>query len=174
MNPEHEWYSRLTEAILKGSHRLEPGDQTRVNQVGAQTTVTYILDEQVGYLLRLAGQRHAAIFHRLAPFDLTPTQFAALAKLAERGACSQNELGRRTAMDVATIKGVVDRLRRKGLVQLQSDPNDKRRSMLSVADEHIDTIPMLFEVGHEISEDTLKPLSDTEKVQFLGLLKKLG
>jgi len=39
--------------------------------------------------------------------DLTPTRFAAMAKLLEHGSLSQNELGRMTAMDIATIKGVV-------------------------------------------------------------------
>lgn len=134
----------------------------------------YVLDAQVGYLMRLAGQRHAAIFQKLAPLELTPTQFAALVKLAERGACSQNELGRRTAMDVATIKGVVDRLRKKGLVQLQPDPNDKRRLMLSISEEHAGLVPQLYEAGHRISEATLAPLTESEKDTFLELLKKLG
>ena len=46
--------------------------------------------------------------------EVTTTQFAALAKLAEQGPLSQNQLGRATAMDAATIKGVVGRLVRGG------------------------------------------------------------
>ena len=134
----------------------------------------YVLDNQVGFLLRLANQRHASIFQQSAPFDLTPTQFAALMKLAESGACSQNELGRRTAMDVATIKGVVDRLKKKGLVNQEPDPNDKRRSMLSVSKEAGGHIRKLGQIGHQISDETLSPLSEKEQVQFLSLLKKLG
>ena len=38
----------------------------------------YRLDEQVGYLLRQASQRHAALFQSRIPHRLTPTQFAAL------------------------------------------------------------------------------------------------
>ena len=41
----------------------------------------------------------------MGPFDVTPTQFAALAKLDDAGPVSQNELGRLTAMDPATIWG---------------------------------------------------------------------
>ena len=67
----------------------------------------YVLDAQVGYLMRLANQRHSSLFQDTMPFNLTATQFAALVKLYENGTCSQNELGRQTAMDVATIKGVV-------------------------------------------------------------------
>ena len=56
------------------------------------TAPEYRLDEQVGFILRQVQQRHALIF--AAAFDdLTPMQWAALAKLAERGECSQNLLG---------------------------------------------------------------------------------
>ena len=70
----------------------------------------YILEEQIGFILRQVWQRHATIFAREIGINLTPTQWAALAKLTETGPCSQNHLGRLTAMDVATIKGVIDRL----------------------------------------------------------------
>ena len=52
----------------------------------------YRLEEQVGFVLRKAHQRHLAIFTRQIS-DLTPPQFAALAKLHEVGATSQNQLG---------------------------------------------------------------------------------
>ncbi len=71
---------------------------------------SYILDEQIGFILRQVWQRHATIFARDIGINLTPTQWAAMAKLTETGPCSQNLLGRLTAMDVATIKGVIDRL----------------------------------------------------------------
>src|SRR5206468_11474424 len=74
---------------------------------------SYILDEQIGFILRQVWQRHSTIFARDIGINLTPTQWAALAKLAETGPCSQNLLGRLTSMDVATIKGVIDRLRQR-------------------------------------------------------------
>lgn len=134
----------------------------------------YRLEEQVGFLLRIAGQRHAIIFQNLAPNRLTPTQFSALVKLAQLGECSQNELGRRISMDVATIKGVIDRLRAKGLVQAKPDPNDKRRAILSMADGHEGLEDILHEAGRLISEETLKPLCDSERTELLRLLTKIG
>jgi len=41
----------------------------------------YRLDDQVGFLLRVAMQRHTAIFMSRMIEGLTQTQFAALAKL---------------------------------------------------------------------------------------------
>ena len=133
----------------------------------------YLLEEQVGYLMRLAGQRHATIFQSLAPFVLTPTQFSALVKLLEVGECSQNELGRKTAMDVATIKGVVDRLRQRDLVVVRPDPADKRRSLISLSQDVQGTAQSLYDAGFEISEQTLLPLDAKERKVFLALLKKL-
>ena len=75
----------------------------------------YVLDDQVGFLMRIAMQRHTSIFTSRMIEGLTQTQFAALAKLYEVGPCSQNHLGRLIYLDAATIKGVVDRLHLRGL-----------------------------------------------------------
>ncbi|MCV2865620.1 MarR family winged helix-turn-helix transcriptional regulator [Albidovulum sediminicola] len=134
----------------------------------------YRLDDQVGYILRLASQRHASLFLARFGSDLTPTQFAAMARLGEIGQCSQNELGRQTAMDVATIKGVVDRLRAKGLVSQMSDPADKRRSLLSLSPRGAAMLADLHAKGNTVTEDTLDPLDVAEREVFLSLLRKLG
>ncbi len=134
----------------------------------------YRLDDQVGYILRLASQRHAALFMARFGSDLTPTQFAALVRLAEVDQCSQNELGRQTAMDVATVKGVVDRLRAKGLVSQTADPGDKRRSLLSLSPKGAAMIARLHAMGHGVTAETLDPLSAAERDTFLSLLRKLA
>lgn len=134
---------------------------------------TYTLDDQIGYILRMANQRHVAIFQTHAPGGLTPTQFSALIRLVERGACSQNHLGRLTSMDVATIKGVVDRLKRKGLVLLEPDPTDGRRTIIRPSKAAMDMIDALREAGHRISQATLAPLSASEQFTLLRLLHKI-
>jgi len=132
----------------------------------------YRLDRQVGFLMRRANQRHLALFARHIP-DLTPTQFAALAKLCELGQTSQNALGRATAMDAATIKGVVDRLRQRGLVAAAPDPDDQRRVFLTPSDAGRALYAVLEPRARTITEDTLAPLTTTERATFLRLLAKL-
>lgn len=133
----------------------------------------YRLEEQVGYLLRLANQRHAIIFQNHAPEGLTPTQFSVLVRLAELGACSQNLLGRQVSMDVATIKGVVDRLRAKGLVAIAPDKTDLRRTTILPTQAALDMIHSLHRMGFVVGEETLSPLSHRERETFLRLLKKI-
>ena len=135
---------------------------------------TYSLDEQVGYLLRLASQRHAAIFLEQISENLTPTQFATLMRISEGRELSQNHLGRLASMDVATVKGVVDRLKTKELVQSRSDADDKRRSLISLTPKGSELIETLKEDGARISENTLAPLRHSERKTLISLLMKIS
>jgi DNA-binding MarR family transcriptional regulator len=140
---------------------------------GTTADTAYRLDGQVGFLLRRATQRHLAIFTTRMP-DLTPRQFAALAKLDEIGATSQNLLGRETAMDAATIKGVVDRLEERGLVEVADDPNDRRRRVLALTEEGRALFAELAPVARRITEETLSPLTEPERERLVALLARIG
>ncbi len=142
------------------------------NSSGPQET-PYQLDFQVGFILRQVAQRHAAIFAAGIGTDLTSTQWAALAKLAETGPLSQNRLGRRTAMDAATIKGVVDRLTRRGLTETRPDPNDGRRLMVELSEAGRDLVAGTLPNAHRVTEETLEPLSAVERERLVTLLLKL-
>ena len=97
----------------------------------ATRAAVYMLEDQVGFLLRCAHQRATEIFNAvMARFGVTPTQFAALAKLDDLGSVSQNQLGRLTRMDPATISGVVGRLIARGYVRQSTDIKDARLVML--------------------------------------------
>ena len=134
----------------------------------------YLLDDQIGYLLRLANQRHNLIFVEcLKDEGLTPTQFSTLLRLAEAGPCSQNLLGRLIAVDVATIKGVVERLAAKDLVTLSADPEDRRRTRIDLSETGRAMIPRLHLAGAGITEETLAPLGARERTQLLRLIRKI-
>jgi DNA-binding MarR family transcriptional regulator len=133
----------------------------------------YVLDEQIGFILRQVWQRHAVIFARDIGIDLTPTQWAALAKLQETGPCSQNQLGRLTAMDVATIKGVIDRLTARGLTETSPDPEDGRRLLVSLSRAGQQLAEKAAPNALAISRETLAPLEPREREVLMGLLGKL-
>ena len=144
-----------------------------MNETSGAADAFYCLDEQIGYLLRLSSQRHATIFQRRALAGLTPTQFAALARLSEYPHCSQNQLGRLAAMDAATIKGVVDRLRRRGLIRTEASPEDRRRSLISLTGEGVTLLAEMKTAGLRISSETLEPLTAPEQRTLLRILKKI-
>jgi DNA-binding MarR family transcriptional regulator len=134
----------------------------------------YVLDDQVGFLLRVAMQRHTSIFTTRMIEGITQTQFAALAKLAEVGPCSQNHLGRLIYLDAATIKGVVDRLGARGLLTALNDPNDRRRRAVALTDRGRQVTQSAQLVAAEITSATLAPLSAEEQRLVIKLLRKLA
>nr|WP_290428588.1 MarR family transcriptional regulator [Defluviimonas salinarum] len=105
--------------------------------------------------------------------ELTPRQFAVMAKLDEEGTLSQNHLGRLVAMDAATTKGVVDRLVRKGLIAAVPSPTDRRRVEISLTAEGADQIREAIVVAARISERTARNLTPRELARLMTLLDKL-
>lgn len=137
------------------------------------TSDDYHLQDQIGFVLRKANQRHIAIFTaRLA--DLTPAQFAALAKLHEVGETAQSQLGASIAMDAATIKGVIDRLKTRGLVRLGRHDVDRRRLMVDLTAEGRSMLESLIPLAHEITGETLAPLTAKEAASLMRLLAKIA
>jgi DNA-binding MarR family transcriptional regulator len=132
-----------------------------------------VLDEQVGFILRQVWQRHSSIFSRDIGTNITPTQWAALSKLAEAGPCSQNQLGRLTAMDVATIKGVIDRLTARGLTETSQDPEDGRRLLVSLTRAGQQLAEKVAPNALAITRETLAPLEAKEREMLMALLNKL-
>lgn len=138
------------------------------------STSPYDLDRQVGFLLRRAHQRHTALFAERMPERLTPTQFSALARLREYGSTSQNRLGRDIAVDAATIKGVVDRLVSRGLVEVARDAEDGRRVVVSLSPAGTELVERCIPIAAEISEATLSPLATSRHDALLRGLAQLA
>ena len=138
------------------------------------TGTAYLLDEQVGFVMRVAMQRHTSIFTARMIEGLTQTQFAALAKLFEVGGCSQNHLGRLIYLDAATIKGVVDRLGARGFVTALNDPKDRRRRAVALTDRGRRATEAAMQVAAGITTATLTPLTAEEHRIVVKLLRKLA
>jgi DNA-binding MarR family transcriptional regulator len=138
-----------------------------------EPAASYRLDDQVGFLLRRVTQRHVAIFAEHMGEDITPMRWAVLAKLHETGPSSQNRLGRSTAMDGATIKGVVDRLMNRGLIETQPDPGDARRRVIALTDAGRRLVERSVTTALAITRKTLAPLTPSERSALQMLLRKL-
>lgn len=135
--------------------------------------MTYVLEENVGFILRQATQRHLSLFSATMLHDLTPTQFSALCKIAEQGSCSQNHLGRLTAMDNPTIKGVVDRLARRGFIATQPGAHDARLLMLSLTPAGERVLAEAIPCAEQVTQATLAPLTARDRTTLLRLLNAL-
>lgn len=133
----------------------------------------YILEHQIGFILRQASQRHHAIFNSNMPDGITPTQFSVLNMLSRLKQCSQNLLGRLVGMDAATVKGVIDRLCARGLTVTSPDLEDARLILVSLTPIGIALAEKCLPLAVEISKETLSPLTIAEQKKLLTLLKKI-
>jgi DNA-binding MarR family transcriptional regulator len=117
-------------------------------------------------------QRHTAIF--VANMVLTQTQFATIIKLNAIGPCSQNHLARLVALDAATINGVLDRLRKRGYVSAEPDLRDARQHIITTTNDGRRVIERAIKIAKDVTEETLSPLSATERAQLSRLLAKIS
>ncbi len=135
----------------------------------------YVLEAQIGFVLRQAQQRATAIFmSHFGRHQLTPTQWTTLVRIAEYGSLSQNHLGRLTAMDPATIQGVVERLIERRLATRIADTQDRRRKRLGLTSAGQRLVRKLVGSALNVSRETLRPLRPGERALILDLLARLG
>ncbi|MFQ5773485.1 MAG: MarR family winged helix-turn-helix transcriptional regulator [Kiloniellaceae bacterium] len=133
-----------------------------------------MLDEQIAHLIRRAHQRASATFNSvLSDYQITPAQFFAMARLREKGQLSQNLLGRLSAMDPATIQGVMRRLHDRGFIERLPDPTDRRRMILRLTPAGKTMIDGLAGGIEAATTRILAPLAPNEQEQLRNLLKRI-
>lgn len=128
----------------------------------------------VGHLLRRAYQRHAAIFNdAMKTRQLTAAQFVVLCTVRDHDASSLSDIAKATAIDQATIRGVVERLKTRGLVIVRRDPSDERKVRVSMSKKGAHTTELAVPVVRDISTMTFKGLDPREQSVLVELLGKM-
>lgn len=159
----------------EGEEDLAPVGGPRPDVLRSGAGSPYVFADQAGHLLRKAYQRHTAVFQRLSiDPQITSVQLYAMCAIAEEGPCSLTTLGRATAVDPATTRGVVERLRERGYVALDADPDDKRRVKVSLTEKGAECVQRMIEPAQEVTRETLKGLTVAEQVALSYLLKKIS
>lgn len=134
----------------------------------------YDFSKQVGHLLRRAYQRHTAVFQEIIPNDqLTAAQLVSLCAIKDSGTCSLSHIVKQTAIDQATIRGVISRLKARGLVTTQHDGLDKRRVLVQLTAKGANLVQAMVPYAFEVTEHTFSGLNSAERVALLYLLTKM-
>jgi DNA-binding MarR family transcriptional regulator len=85
------------------------------------------IEDCISFLLGKAYQQVTQdTKERLAPYDVTPVQYALLKLLWEEEGQSGAALGERLRLDSATITGMLDRLVKSSFVERRPDLRDRR------------------------------------------------
>ena len=96
--------------------------------------------------------------------------FAVMTALAEDGAASQAELGRRVWLDRSDLHAVLNELERDGLVARKQDASDRRRNLVELTPAGVTTLKRLDARVDAAQEEFLAPLTAQERRELMRLL----
>jgi DNA-binding MarR family transcriptional regulator len=125
----------------------------------------------------LAGKAAQQVTRRarelLAPFDVTPVQYAVLKILAGTEGMSGADIGARIVLDSASVTGVVDRLEESGLVKRRRDPKDRRVHQITATPRAEELMSSLDSAMDRLNEEAAAILGG-QSVDFRQRLQRLG
>lgn len=117
-----------------------------------------------GHLLRRAQQLHAALWNREVSRFISSVQFAALTVLDRRPGIGQVDLGAELDLDRSTIADLTDRMVRNGLVAREQSTADRRRKILGLTHEGVDTLARLRPAVDRVEQLLTAKLDHPERV----------
>ena len=138
-------------------------------------TNDYRFSDQVGHLLRRAYQRHVAIFQAAVPDSrLTAAQFVVLCAVRDRGGCDVRAVVEATAMDEASVRGIVERLKIRELLTATHEPGDARHVDLALTPAGTALVEQTVPFARQISETTFGDLDAGERAELVRLLSRIS
>ena len=135
-------------------------------------TKAVALEEQPGYYIRRLQQIAVAIFlEETQAHGITPVQYAALYAAMQQPGLDQRTLASSIGFDTSTIGGVIDRLEKRGLIERQASPTDRRVRLLQVTPEGEALLGEVIPAMLKAQQRILAPLPAAARPQFLAMLK---
>ncbi|MCX4553306.1 MarR family winged helix-turn-helix transcriptional regulator [Streptomyces sp. NBC_01387] len=126
----------------------------------------------LGPLARQLNQAHTRLWYEQVHQDLTGPQFTVLSLLRTRGDMDQGTLAALAHLDKSTAAPLLDRLRRRGLVEIGRDESDRRRKLVRITGTGRELAVRLAPAVAEVNEQLLAPFTAEERDQFLSLLRR--
>ncbi len=125
-------------------------------------------------LARAAEAVTVRINHHLKARNLTISQFGVLEAIYHLGPMHQNQLATKILKSDGNMTLVIDNLVKRGLVEKERDPQDRRCITINLTEAGQDLIKMLFpaHVGTVVEEFSI--LTATEQEQLAALCRKVG
>lgn len=135
----------------------------------------YRFSDQVGFLLRRAYQRHAAIFKEMvAHTQLTAAQFVVLCTVREHGTCQVPDIVAATSIDEPSVRGIIERLKWRELLRVAHEPGDARRMVMTLTPAGRTIVETVTPIAEQITELTFADLDAGERETLVALLRRIG
>ncbi|MBT2736230.1 MarR family winged helix-turn-helix transcriptional regulator [Bacillus sp. ISL-7] len=105
---------------------------------------------------------------------LNPTEFAVLELLYHKGDQPMQQIGGKILLASGSITYVVDKLEQKGMLKRIACPKDRRVTFAQITEDGKKFIQDIFPEHAEQIDKLMSSLTETEKLEAIDLLKKLG
>lgn len=126
-----------------------------------------------GYLLRVAQQRHVAIWAQVVGADTTNVQYGVLTVLARQPGASQKDICEALELDRSTIADVCGRMEKAGLVTREAASEDRRRNVLMLTPAGTAELARIRPLVEDVQRKLVTHLDAGEQSQLRELLLKL-
>ena len=102
------------------------------------------------------------------------SDFGVLEALLHKGPLAVNELGAKVLLTSGSITTAIDRLERRGMVERENDPRDRRTRLVRLTEAGKEVIRQAFAEHKRDMEQAAAPLNPKERAMLLKLLRQLG
>jgi DNA-binding MarR family transcriptional regulator len=133
------------------------------------------LEQCVNFVLTKAQQSVHQLFKaELAPYGVTPGQYAVLKCLWDENGQTAKQLAERLFLDGSTVTGILDRMEQKGLIIKQADPKDRRALQVNLTDQGRSLEVPLTKVIEEANQKVLCHLDENHARELKQLLQTIS
>lgn len=126
------------------------------------------------HLVRRAGQYSTLCWSQSVDTGLSAVQYAILVVLAEDGRCDQQTLGARAGFDKATGTYIIDRMRKNGLLNVDTDCANRRRKLVSMTPAGEAMLESMVEQAKRAEKRITASLDAQDIADLKHLLSKLS
>lgn len=112
--------------------------------------------------------------HLLSDVGLKVRSYSVLSLACSGMNPTQRELGEFLLLDPSQIVSLIDELEKRGLVQREVDPQDRRSKIITATTLGQELYEQAYEIVMSAEEDSLATLSKRERAQLRSILQKIA
>ncbi|MEV5652555.1 MarR family winged helix-turn-helix transcriptional regulator [Nocardia sp. NPDC052254] len=121
---------------------------------------------------RLVGRaKRLPVPEALRSFDLAPRHLSLLTYVLFDGPLTVNELARRLEVAPTTVSLMISDLGRQGVLERSTDANDRRRTLVAIADAHRTAVADWLGAADRGWRAALGPLTDEQRALVIATLR---
>ncbi len=131
-------------------------------------------DESLAEAFRsVARQLRETAQETLLPWDITPSQFRALRVLSRHGVMRLSDLSEHLHIAARSTTEVVDALESRDLVERQTDPGDRRATLIELTERGTSVLEAIRSARGTEADRVFGRLSQTDRADLARILRKL-